>query len=118
MVFLRVRLLDAVGDAEPLCIAPGDFPQLLYGPPDRAEALCALAQFGFAEGDANGDDLVVGAARVQVAAATARRRRSALDELLGAALAGTQGEASLHGSQTGREAARLTTGKIGPLSSR
>jgi hypothetical protein len=64
MVLLNVRFANALGDAETLGIAPRDFLQLLGWAPDCAEALRALAQLGFLEGDAHGDDLVVAPARM------------------------------------------------------
>ena len=62
-LWLRRRCDDPIGEAEPLGVEPGEFPQLLRRPPDSAEALGALAQIRLPIRDAYGDDLVVPAAR-------------------------------------------------------
>src|ERR687888_672047 len=46
---LAVGSLRALRDAEPLGVAPAQFPKLLRRTPDRAEALGALAQFGLCQ---------------------------------------------------------------------
>jgi hypothetical protein len=60
----NARFLNAIGDTQPLGIAPSDLPQFLRGSPDGAETLRALSQFGFLKGDAYGNDLVVAPARM------------------------------------------------------
>jgi len=121
-----VDLPDSIGDAQTLCAAPGHLPELLRRSPYGTEALGALAKIGFLPGDAHGDDLVVAAARPAEAGApgdgfhdqlhglepaaglriveVAHAHQAfavALDQFLGAVLAGAQGEASLHASPNG-----------------
>ena len=57
----RSREDDAIGDRQPLGVAPVLFPEFLRRAPEGAEAFGALAQFGFVEGDAHCDDVVVAA---------------------------------------------------------
>ena len=120
MVLLSVRFSNALGDAEPLGIAPADLPEPLRGAPYGAEALRALAQFGFLKGDAHGDDFIVAAAQAPRARTPGHGLDDqlhglavALEELLGAALAGAQRQPGFHGLRTGGAAVRLTAGKIG-----
>jgi len=49
----------SIGNAQPLRVAPGNLPDLLYRPPYGAEPLGALAQFCLLVGDAYGDDVIV-----------------------------------------------------------
>jgi hypothetical protein len=111
------------------------------GTPDGAEALGALAQFGFVPCDAHGDDLVVALARhtgpraagnrlddefdgLQAAAVlfvvkvtyANKTPAKALEQFLGPALARPQGNARLHEAKTARGLGALTAGKIGHFS--
>jgi hypothetical protein len=54
-----IDLPDAVGDAQALCVAPGELPYLLRGAPQGAEVSGAFAKFGLGPGDAHRHDLVV-----------------------------------------------------------
>src|SRR5919198_2533167 len=124
-VSLAVGSLHALGDAEPLGVAPAHFPKLLCRTPDGAEALGALAQFGFVPCDAHGDDLVVAAAQpggtrapgdrlddeldgleppaVGLVAQVAHAHEPltvALEEFLGSALARAQRESRFHEHET------------------